>query len=287
MSDPSRNKFGHGPFLRFDPPRSPFRFDLPQDPFLSRDLVRDLSRLEPRVRALQSKAARDLTQEEASDLVAYYGLTGEINLEKPVTFQLNGKPAFPKPNEKVTLGLAIAGVAFIADNKDPKVQKLTRTGPLDMRTVVLVVRLSQYLYDSKWRVRIIYWGGLGYGRSSQDRHGQGFALDFHGAMTSRGRFDVLSDWGNRVITLPNGTPAPGNTWPFNMQPHFRLDVDDPTGAAEFFYNVYHFFTRQAVDGPNATHPSSIGDRSQILHPDHPDPGQRPSHQNHIHAEINK
>lgn len=287
MSDPARDKFSRGPFLRFNP-HAPFSFDLPQDRLFRRDVVRDQMRLAPRANALQSKPARDLTQEEARDLTAYYALTGQITLDKPVTFQLNGKPAFPKPNEKVALGLTIAGVSFALANPhaDPAAWKETR--PLDMRLVVLLVRLSQYL-KTTWDVTVIYWGGLGIaGQNPQDRHGKGFALDFHGAMTRRGKFEVWRDWGNRPITLPNGTPAkPYNQWPVNIQPYFRLDVDDPTGAGGFFYDVYHFLTGEAADGRNPSHRTSIGDHSYILHPDHPDPNQRWPHRDHIHAEIDR
>jgi hypothetical protein len=285
MSDPTRDKFARGPFLRFNP-RAPFSFDLPQDPLVRRDVVRDQLRLGPRANALQSKPARDLTQEEARDLTAYYALTGQITLEKPVTFQMDGRPAFPKPNEKVALGLTIAGVSFVPNNPDAAAWQATK--PLDMRLVVLLVRLSQYLNTSKWGVTVIYWGGLGIaGQDPQDRHGKGFALDFHGAFTRRGRFEVLRDWWNRPITLPNGKPAPHNQWPSNVQPYFRLDVDDPTGAGGFFYDVYHFLTGEAADGFNPAHPTSIGDHSYILHPDHPDPNQRYPHRDHIHAEIGR
>jgi hypothetical protein len=65
-------------------------------------------------------------------------------------------------------------------------------------------------------------------------------------------------------------------------PYFRLDVD--TKAGGFFYDVYHLLTREAADAPR---PSSIGDRSFILHPDTPDFAQRPFHQDHIHCEIDR
>ena len=124
-----------------------------------RDVIRDQLRLEPRAKALQSKPARALTQEEARDLTVYYALTGQITLERQITFELNGKPAFPKPIEKVTLGLEIAGVSFVPNN--PAAATWQATKPLDMRLVVLLVRLSQYLNSSLWGVTIIYWGGLG------------------------------------------------------------------------------------------------------------------------------
>jgi hypothetical protein len=98
---------------------------------------------------------------------------------------------------------------------------------------------------------------------------------------------VRQDWWSRPITLPSGKPAPHNKWPVNVQPYFRLDVDDPSGAGAFFYDVYHFLTGEAADGFNPAKPTSIGDHSYILHPDHPDPNVRDSHFDHIHTEIDR
>jgi hypothetical protein len=178
-----------------------------------------------------SKPARDLTQAEARDLTIYYALNDVVDLEHPVAYGTDGNPTFPKAGAKVRLGLEIAGVCFAADS--PAAKDWTRTGPLDLRTVVLLVRLSQYLNASKWAVTTIYWGGLGVGRSDTDRHGKGFALDFHGAETRVGPLDVARDWGNQPITLPDGKKA--KQWPVNVRPYYRLDVD--TNAGGFFYDV--------------------------------------------------
>ena len=152
---------------------------------------------------------------------------------------------------------------------------------MDLRTAVLAVRLARYLREySKWGVSTIYWGGMGAGRADTDRHGKGYAIDFHGALTRFGKFDVAADWGNQPITLPDGTTA--KAWPVTIRPYFRLDVD--TLAGGFFYAVYHFLAGEASDNGTA-HSSSIGGRSQILSPDTPDVGQRPFHQDHIHCEV--
>jgi hypothetical protein len=222
--------------------------------------------------------ARDLTQTQARDLVVYYVLNHQLDLEKPLAFGKDGKPTFPKVGEKVKLGLDIGGVHFTPDSA--AAAKWTRTGPMDMRMAVLAVRLAQYLRSSRWEVTTIFWGGMGVGRAANDRHGKGFALDFHGALTGYGKLDVAQDWGNQKITLPNGKTA--KQWPSGTAPYFRLDVD--TNAGGFFYDVYHFLTGEAAD---AAKPSSIGDNSYILHPDHPDSGLRPSHQDHIHCEIDR
>ena len=51
-----------------------------------------------------------------------------------------------------------------------------------------------------------------------------------------------------------------------------------------FYAVYHFLAGEASDN-GTNHESSIGDRSQILCPDTPDPSLRMHHQDHIHCEV--
>jgi hypothetical protein len=279
-----------GPFLRFNA-RPPFSFDLPQDPLLNQNAIHNQLRLQQRVDALESKPARDLTQEEARDLTAYYALAGDIILEKQVTFDTYGKPVFPKPNDKVTLGLEIAGVSFTPDN--PLAAKWKATKPVDLRTVALLVRLSQSLKSGPWGVTAIYWGGLGIGKTGTvDQHAKGFALDFHGADTRRGTYKVERDWGTKPITLPNGKVA--SQWPATeTHTYYRLKVRDSspekfsTDAGAFFNEVYRFLTGEARDGSNPAKPTSIGEASYIMHPDHPEPSKRPGHSNHIHAEIDR
>jgi len=156
-----------------------------------------------------SKPARTLTQVEARDVTVYYALNRRLNLEKPIVFGKQGNPTFPAIGEKVRLGLEIGGVQFTPESK--AAAKWARTGPMDMRMAALAVRLAQHLKSSKWGVSTIFWGGMGVGRSDSDRHGKGFALDFHGAFTRFGKFDVWQDWGNQKITLPNGKTA--SQWP--------------------------------------------------------------------------
>jgi hypothetical protein len=228
--------------------------------------------------AAASKPARDLTQGEARDLVVSYVLTGQLSLEKPIAFGKDGNPTFPRVGEKVPLGLGIGGVDFVPDNK--KAAGWTRTGPMDMRTAVLAVRLAQYL-KSRWGVTTIFWGGMGVGRADTDRHGKGYAIDFHGAITRTGKLDVSEDWGKQPITLPDGTKAA--KWPVTARPYFRLDVDTRAGA--FFYDVYRWLTGEAADSSRKR--TSIGDHSYILCPDMPDVAWRDLHQDHIHCEIDR
>jgi hypothetical protein len=225
-------------------------------------------------------AAYKLTQEEARDIAVSYVLNNYLTLEKPVTFGKDGAPTYPKIGERSKLKLDnIGGVRFVADSQ--AAAGWTMTGPMDLRTAVLAVRLGIYLREqSKWAVSTIYWGGMGVGRDEDDRHSKGLAIDFHGALTRFGKFDVAADWGNQPITLPDGKTA--KIWPLHVRPYFRLDVD--THAGGFFYAVYHFLAGEASDN-GRNNESSIGDRSQILCPDTPDPFLRMHHQDHIHCEV--
>jgi hypothetical protein len=225
-------------------------------------------------------AAFKLTQEEARDIAVTYSLNNLISFEKPVTWGVDGAPTYPKIGEKPRIKLGnIGGASWVPDN--PQARGWAMTGPLDLRTAVLAVRLARYLREqSKWGVSTIYWGGMGVGRDQDDRHGKGFAIDFHGAITRFGKFDVEEDWGKQPVTLPDGRKA--KEWPAAARPYFRLDVDTPAGG--FFYAVYHFLAGEASDNGRATE-SSIGDRSQILCPDTPDYNLRQYHQDHIHCEV--
>lgn len=226
------------------------------------------------------KPARELTQAEARDLVVWYTLNKQLNLPKPITFGKDGSVTFPKVGEKVPLGLDIGGVHFQPDNKDA--QGHTATGPMDLRTAVLAVRLSQWLKASRWAVTTIFWGGMGTGRADVDRHGKGFAIDFHGAITRLGKMDVNADWGSKTITLPGGRKVPA--WPADARTFYRLDLDNDRGG-QFFYDVYHWLTGEAADGRAGG--TSIGDHSWILCPDMPDITKRDLHQDHIHCEIDR
>ncbi|HEY2708690.1 MAG TPA: hypothetical protein VGI95_11620 [Caulobacteraceae bacterium] len=225
-------------------------------------------------------AAFKLTQEEARDIAVTYSLKNLLFFEKDVVWGKDGAPTYPKIGEKPKIKLAnIGGVPWVPDN--PHAKGWVTTGPLDLRTAVLAVRLAVYLtQESKWGVSTIYWGGMGVGRDQNDRHGKGLAIDFHGAMTRFGKIDVQADWGSQPVTLPDGKKV--KEWPVHARPYFRLDVD--TNAGGFFYAVYHFLAGESSDNGRDSE-SSIGDRSQILCPDTPDPNLRQYHQDHIHCEV--
>ena len=224
-------------------------------------------------------AAFKLSDQEARDLVVGYVQNKLLELEKEI--ETTGAHPYPKAGERVRVKLQnIGGVTYTPDK--PAAAAWTMTHPMEMRTVVLAVRLAIFVKAGRWGVSTIYWGGMGIGGSSAiDRHSLGRAIDIHGAKTSVGKLDVSANWGHQLITLPNGKKA--HAWPTGVQPYFRLDVDTPAGG--FFYDVYHFLTGEARDKFGGLAGSSIGDHSFILCPDMPDAALRPLHQDHIHCDV--
>ena len=239
--------------------------------------------------------ARSLSREQARDLVVHYWVNQVIHMERWPECDSKGNVIWPKPTDKVRLKLNIAGVQLTPNN--PQAAAWTETKDLDLRNVVLLVRFTQYLKDN-WGASIIYWGGLGIGggrNDNADTHTEGLAMDFHGAVTSGGHFDVLRDWGNQRVPAAMGGDKAGR-WPSSAtRTTYRLAVDETdlgklllsaTGPRGFFEDVYQYLTTQARhDSPEAK--PRIGERSAILHPDTPWSSLRPGHQNHFHFEVAK
>jgi len=239
--------------------------------------------------------ARSLSREQARDLVVHYWVNQVIDMERWPECDGNGNVTWPKPKDKVRLKLNIAGVRFIPDN--PDAAGWTQTRELDLRNVVMVVRFAQYLKDN-WGATVIYWGGLGIGggrTSGPDTHTEGLAMDFHGAVTSAGHFDVLRDWGNQRVPAAIGGDKFGH-WPATTtKTSYRLAVDpmdfaklviSAAGAPGFFEDVYQYLTTQARHDSPEPKPR-IGEGSGILHPDTPWTWLRTGHKNHFHFEVAK
>jgi hypothetical protein len=174
---------------------------------------------------------------------------------------------------------------------------------LDPRNAVALVRLCQWL-KSTYGVTELYHLGAGGGGVDKDGnprtdcHGQGRAIDFVGAKgtnPSTGAdflLTVYDDWGH--VSTPS---TPGGAWPpgTGSKVHFRLDDQgsDPV-ARDFFKTLYAFVATQYQDRTDGTGdagpPTSIGNRSFIMHPDHPatapgTPHGREAHQGHMHMQI--
>lgn len=233
--------------------------------------------------------ARSLTPQQARDMVLHYWVNKLISLEDLPTFDSTGKVLTPKVGGKVKVRLEnIAGVKFLSDSKAAR--NWTFTGQIQMRTVVLIVRFAEFL-KREWNATVIHWGGLGAGRNAGDMHVEGWALDFHGAETPSGSFNVARDWGLKPV--PAAIGGRNGRWPATAtRTSYRLDTDPldisnfilGAVAREFFSDCYRFATEQANNRNNLS-VHYIGEQSSVLHPDTPFPTLRDGHQDHLHFDV--
>jgi hypothetical protein len=173
---------------------------------------------------------------------------------------------------------------------------------MDPRNALALVRFCEWLSANHGVTELYHLGIVTevdqHGNPRTDCHGQGRAVDFVGVKIA---FEdgteivrtVLDDWGTVSTAL-----TPGGTWPdgTGRDTSFRLDAADAPdpGARDFFRSAYEFIATQWQDrtddpDPEDT-PSAIGERSFIMHPDHPatapgTPHGREAHRNHIHMQI--
>jgi hypothetical protein len=172
---------------------------------------------------------------------------------------------------------------------------------LDPRNALALVRLCQWLKDNYGVTELYHLGISGGGVTASgaprtDCHGQGRAVDFMGVS---GEIDgtaftltVNDDWGTAETVM-----TPGGAWPDGTGSDVSYRLDDPAAepfTAGFFRDVYAFIASEWQDrsaGPDGLEePTTIGERSFVMHPDHPAtaPGTahgREAHANHIHMQI--
>lgn len=173
---------------------------------------------------------------------------------------------------------------------------------LDPRNALALVRLCQWLSETYNVVELYHLGISGggvdrQGRPRTDCHGQGRAVDFVGVkgVAEDGEEWILTvndDWGT-VSTAA----TPGGQWPAGTgsATSYRLDDEaaDPF-VRDFWRALYEFAATEWQDrsnGPDGLDtPTAIGERSFVMHPDHPAtaPGTahgREAHRNHLHMQI--
>jgi hypothetical protein len=274
------------------------------------------------------KSPQEMTLTEARDAVLWLYRWGRFKMDRSgFTVDKAGTVTPPGPLHRVKivpaqiLGIQFAEVTGYTWN--PKVPYTvsaitSKDSPyldnLDMRNVVLLYRLAQFL-NNAWSARKIYHIGIGHGKGdSNDCHNSGRAIDFAGI--------VGGDDGNLELTVPvhwSGQPAclpsaykgraagkveargPGKVdpWPEDYTtPFYRLDNQRnaylrsdlvPDTARDFFQEVYDFAkdncadasTARASGGPATTLDTSVF----ICHPDHHDPKLRNDHWNHFHFQV--
>ena len=267
---------------------------------------------------LLTSPVRDLTKEQARDVVLLLVGARLVTIQPPPTFDAACNVLRPRPTDLVNIRPAVIDGVTIVNAGDPRVKTVNA---VDLRMVVLLFNLARFLRLT-WGVTEIHHSCIG----SSGTHKGRLALDFSGVAgdvppgrTSFGvslsgpfKISVLNDWGQKSVQLPDGSS--GRQWPAGTKDKpfrntaYRLDpvqnrfvnTQDRNSLLAFpvFRDIYSFATFHCTDrtDPGAksckgrhtqTTPTTIGSSSQcIVHPDHPNPTLRfPAHVNHIHMEI--
>jgi len=241
--------------------------------------------------------ARDLTPEEAFKLVTALVSSGDLTLGDQV--------ASYKAGQQLKIATTIAGVEFrqaLGKNKGVNGSAGAVKTPFFFPTApfaVVLHRLAVRLRD-RWGASQIVWGGIGAGSGSHslDCHMIGTCVDFYGATTSQGIFDVRRDWFLRPVTLKNGkrhalAPDDNDRWGNDNHTWYRLATSTDTKdlvAKNFFVDVYTFISEQCTFGrydiaPDAFKNGAVMRAGYTLHPDYPIVDSRRHHNDHIHFQL--
>jgi hypothetical protein len=231
---------------------------------------------------------------------------GVILLEGLATAQQVSLDGFdPATQEKQDGNVAGVVVRFLPTGSLSGGTPLGGVAPdrLDPRNALALVRLCQFLSDNFGATELFHLGISGGGTDANgnprtDCHGQGRAIDFVGVRgTSRDdgsefAITVLDDWGTAHTAL-----TPDGDWPPGTGSDVSFRLDDPDAdpfARDFFSALYDFIASEwqdrSTDPDPADTPTTIGERSFIMHPDHPatspgKPNGREAHRNHVHMQI--
>jgi hypothetical protein len=262
--------------------------------------------LEP---SFASKPARELSPQEAFDLVMHLAFHGEIVLDERVKVDGGGKIVFPRPGQQIRVRTTMAGVdyyhasgKFNANSGSAGAMKDTHFAPTPAFAVVLY-RLAKLLRQG-WGASQIVWGGVGSGANDKSKncHDVGTCVDFYGATTTKGKFDVVADWTRKPVYREDGKELPitwdqgtwgvasfENRWGPANQTRYRLRPQNDSPAYDFFLAVYKLVNEQCTSAGD-TAPAAFGmgqllGRGPTIHPDYPDPTLRRNHRDHMHFQL--
>jgi hypothetical protein len=248
-----------------------------------------------------STPARDLTRREARDICVYLVGQGAFTLStrhSPLRFDATCQITQPRPASRLVIDPAvISGVRFV-NRSNRRVDFLDN---LDVRIVVALYRLASMLRGT-WGTTEIEHLGIGHGKGPPtDVHNTGRAIDLVGVVgtisgssdpTLNGPYqlDVLRDWGNQPVTMPDGRIR--SQWPASFTATtYRLQPRPNFLAFAIFRDIYTFATRECADtstdrNGNTASPTTIGgQRTFIIHPDHRSGTLREAHKNHFHMQV--
>jgi hypothetical protein len=239
---------------------------------------------------------RDLNEQQAFDLLLHLVYWGEILVDEIFRADASGRIVYPKPGQQVKVRTKMAGVEFYqaSDVGFPGNHPSATFTPTPAFALVLY-RLAQRLGGGYFGATRIVWGGIGHGGAGKvlNCHEIGTCVDFYGAYTRHGKFDVLPDWGKKPIfnaddkprKVPNWTD---DKWGNEAQTYYRLRSSDPGLAYWFFADVYKFAYEQCTVGSTDVPELKEGQRvlaGTIIHPDYAGAKLRHSHLEHMHFQL--
>jgi hypothetical protein len=253
---------------------------------------------------LLNQPVRDLSDDDAFDLMMDLVDTGDIELFDKVVTDKSGNITSHRPGMQARLVPQIAGVPFL----QAKGINSTANGSLGAAQqpffsptpsfAIVLYKLAKMLSDD-WGATQIVYGGIGAGPGC---HGAGHCVDFYGANTRRGNFDVRRDWWLRPVYDSAGTlhPSEGagwgvDRWKDETKTYYRLETSPaPSDAAacDFFAAIYEFAYDEARVGAFDVSPNSFSfglplKSGWIIHPDYPqkEGHGRQAHNDHIHFQL--
>jgi hypothetical protein len=214
-----------------------------------------------------------------------------------------------RPGQQTRIIPVMAGLPFLkarGDNRQANgsagaVQQ-TYFAPTPNFAIVLY-KLAKLLIDD-WDAKQVVYGGIGVGGNAAvtDCHSTGHCVDFYGADTKRGNFDVRRDWWSRPVfdSAGNEHPSDGkgwaqDKWKNETNTYYRLAMSPDAkdlAAAEFFAAIYEFAYNETRAESFDINPLEFSSgirlrKGFIMHPDYPKketPG-RESHNDHIHFQL--
>lgn len=261
------------------------------------------------IASLLSQPARKLSDNDAFHLMMSLADVGEITLFDKVVTDKAGNITSHRPGAQTRIVPNMAGIPFLKareQNGGPNGSLGATQQQFFSPTpgfAIVLYKLAQML-DKDWDAKQIVYGGIGAGGNAAvtDCHSTGHCVDFYGANTKMGNFDVRRDWWMRPVIDNQGNvhPSEGNGWAMDRWKNetntfyrfsFSQDPSD-NAASEFFAAVYEFAhdeTRaEAFDiDPQAFISGSALRQGFIIHPDYPkkDPKGRVAHNDHIHFQL--
>lgn len=258
---------------------------------------------------LLNKPARDLSEQEAFDFMMFLAQTGEIQLFDKVVTDKSGNITSHRPGAQTRIVPEMKSIPFLrasssnnGNNGSVGAKQQPFFSPTPSFAIVLF-KLATML-DDDWDASQIVYGGIGAGGTAgvADCHATGRCVDFYGANTKKGNFDVRRDWWLRPVwdKLGNVHPSEGagwgvDRWKNETKTFFRLAFSlspEDAPAAEFFEAIYEFAHGEARAAAFDINPFSFGmgeplKSGWILHPDYPkkDPKGRMAHNDHMHFQL--